>query len=498
MGAVGQAGNIILIVSDTFRYDLLHGRFVVKGSVRARLKYLEGLSSEGVEFTRAYHASFPTVPHRADLFTGRFTFTHYDWSPLPRDWVTLPLMLKGAGYTTMMVADTPHILKDGYHFDRGFDGWVWVRGQENDRYRTSPREVKLPCSPWKLRSVETTVQHIRNNWGRRHEEDWIPAKTAMEAARWLEENHRERFFLYVDFFDPHEPWDPPEWYVDMYDPGYRGEEVIYPVYGPSSYLTEEELAHIRALYAAEATLVDRWIGYLLEKVEELGLYEDTTVIFTSDHGFYLGEHGLVGKSIIVGRAQGFAPLYEEVAHVPLIIRFADKLGVGKGLKVGALVQTPDIAATVLELAGVTDAGRYGVQGRFLLPLALGEREWARSVAVSTPSLARGARAGLRVTVTSGEWSLILASEDSAKGAEGVEETLIVDGVPRVLRPFGRVDTELYNLASDPRQERDLIEERADVAEELHRRFLSFLLELGAGRGVVEPWLRCRRLAQKRV
>ncbi len=63
--------------------------------------------------------------------------------------------------------------------------------------------------------------------------------------------------MYVDFFDPHEPWDPPRWYVDMYDPGYKGEEVIYPAYGSCGYLTEDELSHIRAMYAGEAMLVDK-------------------------------------------------------------------------------------------------------------------------------------------------------------------------------------------------------------------------------------------------
>jgi arylsulfatase A-like enzyme len=107
---------------------------------------------------------------------------------------------------------------------------------------------------------------------------------------------------------------------------------------PSNYLTLDELKHIRALYATEALLVDKWINRLIEKIEELGLFEDTAIIFTSDHGFYLGEHGLVGKSIIVGGHQGYAPLYEEVAHIPLIIKLPDRLGV-KHREVSELVST---------------------------------------------------------------------------------------------------------------------------------------------------------------
>ncbi|RLE75246.1 MAG: sulfatase, partial [Thermoprotei archaeon] len=128
--------NFILVVSDTFRWDLLNGRFKVKEGVYAKTPNLDKLYRESIAFTRAYHASFPTVPNRLDLLTGRFTFTYYDWSPLPRDEVTLPMILRRQGYVSMLIADTPHILKDGYNFDRGFDGWVWIRGQENDRYRT--------------------------------------------------------------------------------------------------------------------------------------------------------------------------------------------------------------------------------------------------------------------------------------------------------------------------------------------------------------------------
>ncbi|MBS7613548.1 sulfatase [Candidatus Bathyarchaeota archaeon] len=483
--------NVLLVVSDTFRYDLFHRRFYVKNGVKAKLNGLERFYSDAVEFTRAYHASFPTVPNRADLFTGRFTFTYYDWSPMPRNWITLPILLKKSGYTCMMVADTPHILKDGYHFDRGFDGWNWVRGQENDRYRTSPLDVRLPCSPWKLRSVETTVQHIRNNYYRRSEEDWIPVKTALEASRWLEENYGRKFFLYVDFFDPHEPWDPPRWYVDMYDPDYKGEEVIYPAYGPCDYLTEDELSHIRAMYAGEATLVDKWISFLLEKLDMLGLLENTTIIFTSDHGFYLGEHGLVGKSIIMGEYHGLTPLYEEVAHIPLIVRFADKLGLKNNMKVNALVQTPDITATILELAGLSELNETSIQGSSLIPLIKGEKSKVRNIAVSTPSLVRSTWAGLRATITADEWALILAPEASVReDVEKAEVTFIVDGEPRILKPFGSIASELYDLKHDLKQEENVIAENIDIARNMRKQFLKFLRSLNAGENLINPWLKC--------
>ena len=101
---------------------------------------------------------------------------------------------------------------------------------------------------------------MRNNLLRNSEEDYFCAQTMRETEKWLEKNYRKKFFLYVDAFDPHEPWDPTHYYVDFYDQGYQGEEVIYQVYGPSDYLTEREMRHIRAHYAAEVTLVDREIS----------------------------------------------------------------------------------------------------------------------------------------------------------------------------------------------------------------------------------------------
>ncbi|MGC8673960.1 MAG: sulfatase [Thermoprotei archaeon] len=478
--------NIILIVSDTFRNDLISGGFAVKGDVKARLPNLTRISESSVKFTRHYTASFPTVPNRHDLFTGRYTFIYADWAPLPQNEITLPQMLKKVGYTSALIADTPHILKDGYNFDRGFDAWEWIRGQENDRYRTDPQELDLPCKPEKLRNAETTKQHMRNNFLRQFEEDWIPAKTAKAATNWLEKNYGGPFFLYADFFDPHEPWDPPREFVDKYDPGYVGEEVIYPAYGPSDYLTEGELTHCRAMYAAEATLVDKWIGRIVEKVEDLGLWENTALIFTSDHGFYLGEHGLIGKSIIMGDVQGSAPLYEEVAHIPLLLRLPEKIR-PKTLTVSELTQPQDVTATVLDLAGSDQK----TEGSSLMSLIDGRAESWRNFVISTPSLVHGAAGGVRPTVTSKEWSLILSSTEVYLKKE--EYTMMVDGNPRLLKPFGKVDTELYDLRSDPFQQINVIDKEQEVARRLKEEFISKLKSLGAKDEVVRPWLKCKRL-----
>jgi len=470
--------NIILISADTFRRDHL-GCY---GNGWISTPNLNKLSKRSVIFDRAYAASFPTVPNRMDLMTGRFSFVHYEWQPLPKDEVVLPEVLGEAGYTTMLIADTPHILKDGYNFDRGFSGWKWIRGQENDRYITDSVEFKLPCASYKLRNPDTTVkQYLRNVSLRKSETDYFIAQTMAEAAKWLEHNHKHgKFFLCVDAFDPHEPWDPPQWCINQYDPGYEGEEVFYPVYGPADYLTKRELEHMRALYAGEVTLVDKWIGMLLKKIEDLELFENTAVIFTSDHGFYLGEHNLTGKSIIIPGFQGSAPLYEEITHIPLLIRLPNT----KSFRSSALVQPPDLTSTIIELAKAEDPGT--LQGKSLLPLFESEDCLWRDFAITSPSLIHGGAGGVRPTITNGEWSFIYANSFSTD-TKIEHKTKAVDGISRKLRFLSKVENELYHLPSDPQQKNNLFAEHKDIAKRLHSEFVNFLRKTGMSEENLKCW-----------
>ncbi|HIE19173.1 TPA: sulfatase, partial [Candidatus Bathyarchaeota archaeon] len=117
--------NIIQIVSDTFRRDYL-GCY---GNDWIHTEHLDRFAGNSVIFDRAYVASFPTIPHRHDLFTGRYTFIYSMWAPLPRDEIIISQLLRQAGYVTMLIVDTPHMIRDAHYFDRGFDAWWWIRGQ---------------------------------------------------------------------------------------------------------------------------------------------------------------------------------------------------------------------------------------------------------------------------------------------------------------------------------------------------------------------------------
>jgi arylsulfatase A-like enzyme len=473
--------NFVLVIADTLRRDHL-GCY---GNGWISTPHIDRFAAKSIVFDRAYAASFPTVPHRHDVFTGRYTFIDSQWGPLPRNEVVLAEELVEVGYTSMMILDEPHIVENGFHYDRGFTGWEWIRGQETDRWQTAPAFPPLPADASKLRAPDRQLKgHQRNIHWWQFEESTFVAQTMTAACRWLDRNWKqhESFFLYVDTFDPHEPWDAPRWYVEMYDPGHDGHEVTYPLCGPCDYLTPKELRHARALYAAEVTLVDRWVGRLLQKIEDMGLFENSVIVFTTDHGFYHGEHGLIGKSFHKPARDvvwfHYVPLYEEVAHIPLIVHYPGC----KAHRERAFVQPPDFMPTFLELAGARDPGT--MHGASLVPILTGKLASLRDWVVTSPTIIHGAAAGTRPSITTDDWALICAGTPPE---EGEFETLAVDGLIKRQPPGAQFRSELYHLASDPHQMHNVIDAHPDVAAELRQVFLAFLEGLGTDPGLIKAW-----------
>ncbi len=465
--------NFIVIVSDTLRRDHL-GWY---GNEWISTPHLDAFAAKCISFERAYSGSFPTVPHRRDLMTGRFTSSYTPWAPLSIDEVVLQQVLSENGYITMMVADCPHILENGFFYDRGFDGFEWIRGQESDRWKTHPYEPPPPCSPAKIRNfARHRERHLRNIAWWRSEEDTFVARTARAAMEWLEHNYREKFFLYVDTFDPHEPWDAPQWYVDMYDADYDGEKVNYPQYDYwRTFMTERELKHSRALYAAEVTLVDRWIGRLLEKVEDLGLLENTVVIFTTDHGFLLGEHDFIGKSMIRNNVFSYIPLFEEINHIPMLVHVPGC----SPRRTPAMVQPMDIMPTLLDLAGIEIPET--VHGESFVRVIEGEERFRETV-FSAPYIAGK---GIPVTVV---------REDGTCGviySEGREEEAVdkaVDGFEKLQVP-GDGKEMLFDLNEDPQQAVDISAGREATLKEMRSEFVDFLKRIGTPDEFVGHWNR---------
>jgi len=198
------------------------------------------------------------------------------------------------------------------------------------------------------------------------EADFFAPRTLQAAADWLERNHdHENFFLMIDEFDPHEPFHVPPPYETMYDPDWDGPLYVWPRYGRTEGLTPGQIRHARAQYAGKVTMTDRWLGRVLEKIDDFGLWEDTAIILMTDHGHFLGEHGWMGKPL--------CPQYQTIAHTPLMIHLPG--GERAGERIDALTTTVDLYATILEFFGLEPP--QPVHGRSLLPLLKGKVDKVR-------------------------------------------------------------------------------------------------------------------------
>ncbi|MHA1731751.1 MAG: sulfatase [Promethearchaeota archaeon] len=385
--------NTIIVIIDSLRKDHV-GAY---GNDWIKTPNLDEFARSGFVFESAYPESLPTIPVRRALHTGirTFPYHHYrrfrgdrvsalGWRPIPEEQVTLSEILKGkCSITTGFVTDTYHQFKPSMNFHRGFDQFTWIRGQETDCYRSGASEEyvdgyldsHLFSKPgFEFRSVPVLARYCLNIRERGGEEDYFAPRVFTEAAKWLEENSAEDFFLVVDSFDPHEPWDPPEEYRRLYPgaKGYTGNEVITPTYSPNlDPYTPDELEYMRACYAGEVTMVDKWFGMLLDKLDTLGLTDDTVVWVVSDHGHQLGHHGFVGK-VPWG-------LFPELVDLVFMVRGP---GVARA-RSSQLVYNLDLVPTVLRFHGV-DPGNYpDMDGRDLTPLLTGEGVWTPRDHVTT-------------------------------------------------------------------------------------------------------------------
>ncbi len=464
--------NILFIMSDSVRWDFLG----YNGCEWIRTPNLDQLASRSCVFNNAYLSSYPTVPNRWDLLTGRLNFTYAGWQPLDPQEVVVPERLREVGYLSMLIADTPHILAKGFNYQRGFDGWEWIRGQENDAWKTAPREVRYPCAPEKIRGgANGLVHYLRNISDRRGEADHFCARTIQAACDWLDANKDEGpFFLYLDLFDPHEPWDPPEPYVKLYDPADVDEQVTYPQYHPAAFFTEDEIRRMRALYAGELTMVDAWIGRLLEKLAALGLDRDTAVFFTSDHGFLHGEHGVVGKSIIdtsTGRLYYEAvPMFDLLARTPLLIHWP---GQTERRDYDGFVQAIDLPATIVDACG---ADAQGLDGVSLVPTIRGDAPPQRGLAVSAYPLKFRTPRNCKSMIRDERWALLYSGRVLDPERELTPPDLPCGDGPDDYQ-IGDHRARLYDMQADPDQKHNVIDEHLDVAERLHAQYVSLLREM---------------------
>ncbi len=444
--------NLVLIVTDTLRWDYV-GAY---GNEWIRTPNLDALAADGTLFLDAYAEGLPTINARRVLMTGRniFPFEYrpqpsdpiqqHGWHPLYDEDVTLAEHLRERGYWTALFNDVYHMMKPGKNFHRGFEQWFWIRGHEADAFALPDRnelrdlirravgDRDLPDGSWLLRHLA-----LRRQW--RDDSDTVVGRTMSQAADWVRDYKLSKpFYLHVECFDPHEPWDPPDEYAQAYEPAYG--DGLPGCVAPSKTdgLTDEEFRMIRAAYAGEVTLVDRWVGHLLDALRETGRMDDTLIIFTSDHGCMMGEQGQIHK--------GTARLRNQVTHVPLLVRHPG--GQARGERVAGFCQHQDIMPMALGILGEPAPDR--VLGRDIWPQALGQGgapEWVVSAFC------------FHSCIRTEQWNYIRPWIDMS-----------ADEVGR-WGLYGAVGAgeELYDLAADPQELTNVAGAHPDVTADLARR-----------------------------
>jgi arylsulfatase A-like enzyme len=374
-GREAQTGprNIVLIIIDTLRPDHLgcYGNEVV------RTPNLDALARESLRFTRVFPEAMPTVPARRSLLTGRRVYPFHGWepweglakragwSPLMPGTPTLPTILRRRGYWTAYVSDNPFLTHAEVFapFRDSIDRYVRVIGQRGVRRSADsvPRSEAVRRLPPVMRTeagIRQVRQYLANNGAGRNDEEQAASRLFRAGERLLgEAASRRPFLMVVDSFDPHEYWTPLRQDLELYaEPRYRGSDIADVRYTWSDYLTPAELRHLRATYAASVTAVDRWLGNFLGGLRRRGLDGNTVVALISDHGIYLGEHHLTGKSD--------SYLHPELIQVPLLLR--DPGGRGAGATSEYRATTVDLAPTLTSMAGAPPSRRF--EGTDLSPL----------------------------------------------------------------------------------------------------------------------------------
>lgn len=365
--------NVVIIMSDMHRADSLscYGNPVVE------TPHLDALARDGVRFTHAFAQAASCVPSRASIWTGRYVCAHRQKNhetELPSDEVTLPMMLGAAGYRCEVAGKT-HFLPperlQGFHDRVLVDDKAQV---EDGAYKAYLEGIGL------LDEYRGHVKRCMEHFGAgpfpfapEHWAENFIARKACERLRTIEGP-----YLYcVSFVSPHFPYDPPAPFDTMYDdapvdpmpsapdeidtkPFFHRSFVEHFARGGHDFRTmsEDLKRRIIRLYYGMVSAVDACVGRAIDTLKARGDYDNTVVIYLTDHGTNLSDHGIVWINDV---------LWDTQTHIPMILRFPSRIPPGKVSD--DMVMTVDLVPTILELAGIETPGR--VQGEGLVDLAGG-------------------------------------------------------------------------------------------------------------------------------
>lgn len=392
--------NIILVLVDSLTRNCLRA---YDPSSPCQTPNIDRFASRAQVFDNHFVGSLPCMPARRELIAGRKEFLWRPWGSLEVFDPRLPREVAKAGLRTHMVTDHYHYWEEEANgYIQGYDTTEMIRGYEVDHWQVNDASEEKP--PWvrkveEFRAAEHIGQYYANTRDFTDETDFFSAKVFGGACDWLDKNaSKGPFFLHVETFDVHEPFHIPEPYESMYAEGASKNEFnIWPPYQVYDDLaafmdqtTPEELKFLKSQFMGKVTMMDRWFGTLLDKLDKMALWDQTMVIFTTDHGHDMGERRAFGKQ---------HPHFDSHANIPLMVWHPHS---PDPRRVKDLTQTVDLFATIIDGAGseLPQANRHS---RSLIPLIRDGKPGPRN-AVLYGTFGQG------ICATDGDWTILKAPE----------------------------------------------------------------------------------------
>ena len=485
------ARNVLFIMCDQLRWDHLASA----GHPHIRTPNLDALAARGTRFTQAYVQSGICGPSRMSFYTGRYVASHgatHNRVPLSLGEVTLGWHLRQSGRTLALAGKT-HMLPDTHGMARlaieGDDelatllreGWFTLvdrhdghHAEPHSAYTDWLREQGYDSpDPWTdyVVGVAAPDGATRNGWHMRsarlparvREEHSETAYTTDQALRFIEAQDETPWVLHLSYVKPHWPYVAPAPYHAMYDPSdclpvqrhpaerdahpalteFQNEEVA------RSFQRDDCIAAVRPTYQGLITQLDDHLGRVWRLLDRMNRWDDTLVIFTSDHGDYLGDHWLGEKELF----------HDCIQRVPLLI--ATPGGI-PGQVEDRFAEAIDLAPTILDALGLPDAPHL-LEGQSLLPILRGEpvTDWREAAFSELDWTFRGARR--RLGLPTGQHRAFMVRERDWKYVHWTS------GLP----------PQLYDLANDPEEFHDLGRDPAHEATRarLRERLLDWATKL---------------------
>ena len=487
--------NVIVILIDSCNRHYLSSY----GCKTVATPNIQQLADRGVTFTNHVIGSAPCMPARRELMTGRREFLWRGWGHLEPFDRPLAFACRQADAVTEMVTDHYHYWENGAHgYMESFRGCEMIRGPECDYWKTQIQPDKPDWvngidrhRPGAGSGYYQNVAHFKS------EEDFFSPTVFRKAAEWLEANHNhDKFMLWIESFDPHEPFHVPDPYRSMYTDDLNPDYTCWPPYQNEQQrlkflrnTSQGELDYIRAQYQGNLTMVDHSLAQVWSVMDKHNLWDNTMVILTTDHGHELAE-AIKDLGEVTDDARDHTlripfgkqhPHYLSHAHIPLIVWHPSLMNGGK--RIDEFTTAVDLYPTVLEELGAKDTSCP--HGQSILPLLRAEKwdrdfiywgDYGKGICCTDGEhvLLQGSKAGAPLYWYSALMDDSCADAETGKFIPGVD--CPVWRIPR--QAVFELESILHRRNDPLFDERNIIDEHPEIADNLRKRLKERIVQDG--------------------